>query len=74
MNILGLMSGSSLDGLDMALCSISGDEYNEDISCRVLKAESSEFPKKILDKLMKVKELSSKELIKFDAEFDGVIN
>ena len=67
------MSGSSLDGLDMALCSFSGLDSSDKLTFELLKTESSNFPQPILQKLKTVKELSAKELIKFDAEFGSFL-
>lgn len=33
-NIIGLMSGTSLDGLDIALCAISGSGWSTSVECR----------------------------------------
>jgi anhydro-N-acetylmuramic acid kinase len=40
--IIGIMSGSSLDGLDMALCRF--EEKNETITWDILNAQTIPFP------------------------------
>lgn len=68
MNILGLMSGSSLDGLDMALCSF---EKREDsfYSYTVLHTSEVAFPDHISKKLSQATSMTGKDLFTLDAEF-----
>ncbi len=41
MKILGIMSGSSLDGIDMALCEFSGQ--GQDLYWKIQKAETIDY-------------------------------
>ncbi|MCF2855848.1 anhydro-N-acetylmuramic acid kinase [Pseudoalteromonas sp. SMS1] len=50
--ILGLMSGTSLDGLDLALCKISGSGKNT--RCEVLKFNTIAYQQDCKDKIMSV--------------------
>ncbi|WP_235297848.1 anhydro-N-acetylmuramic acid kinase [Portibacter marinus] len=68
MNILGLMSGSSLDGLDMALTAFSESSQGV-ISFDLLKSKAVEFPKNLHDRLKHVVRLTSYELFKLEADF-----
>ncbi|GLR16857.1 anhydro-N-acetylmuramic acid kinase [Portibacter lacus] len=67
MNILGLMSGSSLDGLDMALCTFGMSE-NQEIDYKILSVDKVDFPESILGRLKSATKLSSLELQKLDAD------
>jgi len=67
MKILGTISGSSLDGLDLALCDFS--IKNDQIEWSLLKAETLEFSAEILDRLKRATNMSAKELFHLDADF-----
>lgn len=67
MNILGLMSGSSLDGLDMALCSFKGDPDGSDFEFSVLKTHQVDFPHKLISDLREAPNYYPKKLLALDA-------
>ncbi len=73
MNILGLMSGSSLDGLDMALCSFESLPSKPDFSHTVLETKKVSFSDPILEQLKVSTLLSAKELLAFHSEFGAFI-
>ncbi len=66
MEILGLMSGTSLDGLDIAHVSF---EFQDDkIEFELLHYQTVSYPNALLDKLHRVTDLSAEELQLFDKE------
>ncbi|MFD1552451.1 anhydro-N-acetylmuramic acid kinase [Putridiphycobacter roseus] len=66
MNILGLMSGTSLDGLDLCLVKfeVSDDQYNFSI----LESETIPYPNLLAENLKKAVDLSSEDLLRLDVE------
>ncbi|MEJ2004549.1 MAG: anhydro-N-acetylmuramic acid kinase [Cyclobacteriaceae bacterium] len=62
--VLGLMSGTSLDGLDMALCRFpdSMDSYE------LIKAETLTYTEELQNRLGRSVELTSEELFRLDAD------
>ena len=64
---IGLMSGTSLDGLDIAYCLFEENEgvwkYNIEAACCV------DFPSEIISKLKTAPSLNSEKLIKLDIDF-----
>ena len=69
--IIGIMSGSSLDGLDMALCRF--EEKRGIMDWNILKAQTIPFPPDLLQSLIKATSLSGFELMELDAEFGKYI-
>ena len=69
--IIGIMSGSSLDGLDMALCRF--EEKNETISWDILKAQTIPFPEHLLNALNKAPSMSGFDLMQLDADLGKFI-
>jgi anhydro-N-acetylmuramic acid kinase len=65
--ILGIMSGSSLDGLDLALCRFSG--LNDDFSWQLEKTAFRKFPDKWIEKLRRLPIASAQELAQADFDF-----
>jgi anhydro-N-acetylmuramic acid kinase len=69
--IIGIMSGSSLDGLSMSLCQF--DEGHEVISWKILEVQTVSFPEQIGLALKSAPNLSGFELMKLDAAFGKFI-
>jgi anhydro-N-acetylmuramic acid kinase len=67
LNILGIMSGSSIDGLDLAFCNFSRTNSNWNYS--IQKAITLPYPKEIRRYLDKAIYLNSKELFIFDHQY-----
>ncbi len=64
MNILGCMSGSSLDGLDMALCSFHSESEYE-----LLKSATIAYSDEWVDRLEKIQHLTHAECCLLEAEY-----
>ena len=69
--VIGLMSGTSLDGLDIAYCLFSYD--NGKWSYSIEKAETIEYSKEVKDKLLKAENTTSQEFAKTDKDFGHFI-
>jgi anhydro-N-acetylmuramic acid kinase len=69
--IIGIMSGSSLDGLDMALCCF--DEVNGKFVWDIMKAQTISFPEPIILTLKDAPNTSGFDLMKLDADFGKYI-
>ena len=54
------MSGSSLDGIDLALCEFKQD--NNQISWEILKAETVEYSKEWVDRLKTISKITAREI------------
>lgn len=65
--VLGLMSGTSLDGLDVASCSFKETKSGWDYS--IDKAITVKYPSAWIQKLSKAHLLSGEELLTLDAEY-----
>ena len=57
-DVIGLMSGTSLDGLD--ICCVSFD-YDGKWNYRIVKAESEEYPDSLRDRLASAQDMSARE-------------
>ena len=64
--IIGLMSGTSLDGLD--ICAICFEFVNSEWSFNILNSETIKYPERLKDKLKNTVNLSAIDLLKFDIE------
>lgn len=68
MMILGLISGSSLDGLDMAICQFDG-LTKDTLKWQVRHARTVEFPIDLVDQLRNATSLSAQDLLKLEVDF-----
>jgi len=68
---LGVMSGSSLDGLDLALCAL--EEKRGRWSHAIAKARTVPYPDPLRDRLLKVMHGSALELAQLDADLGSFI-
>lgn len=67
MNVLGLMSGTSVDSIDLALVSITGT--TEDLRITLLESKSEDFPPQLQEQILAVgqgKPLSVEQLAQLD--------
>jgi anhydro-N-acetylmuramic acid kinase len=67
LSIIGLMSGSSLDGLDMALCSF--DKKGAKFIGAIKNAITVPFPKTLRERLSKASSLDAQALAQLDYDF-----
>jgi len=66
--ILGLISGSSLDGLDITLCDFS-DDPKQNMKWSLTKASTVEFGGDLKIRLREATHLSSRDLMKLEVQF-----
>ncbi|MEA2042052.1 MAG: anhydro-N-acetylmuramic acid kinase [Bacteroidota bacterium] len=71
MKILGVMSGTSLDGLDLALTEFSGD--GSFINYKILKSHTVPYDEQMRNKLSKAGTLTGYELVKLHNEYGTFI-
>ncbi len=71
MNILGIMSGTSLDGLDLAVCSF--EEKSGFWSFKILYSETVRYERDWIKKLSAAPYLSGKDLLLLDREYGQFI-
>ncbi|MDD4529159.1 MAG: anhydro-N-acetylmuramic acid kinase, partial [Bacteroidales bacterium] len=69
--VIGLMSGTSLDGLDIAYCLFSIE--NGRWSYSIEKAETIEYSSELKNKLIEAENTTSLEFAKIDKEFGHFI-
>jgi anhydro-N-acetylmuramic acid kinase len=67
LKILGIMSGTSLDGADLALCHFS--YKNNKFDYRLIRAETVAYPQIIKEELKNSMEISSGDLLKLDHSY-----
>ena len=66
-NVIGMMSGTSLDGLDLAHCEFT---YSNDTWGFVInKSKTLKYPKQWKDKLANAHHLNAEDLVALDVEF-----
>lgn len=67
--IIGLMSGSSLDGLDIACCRFERSEAGEPFRWELLETDCFPFPETLLKKLERCREMTALELTETEQHF-----
>lgn len=65
--IIGLMSGSSMDGLDLAYCFLDGPA--DRISWDIIKAETIQYPLPLVDRLKSWRKCTAEEYIVLEKDF-----
>ncbi|MDG2450706.1 MAG: anhydro-N-acetylmuramic acid kinase [Saprospiraceae bacterium] len=68
LTICGVMSGSSMDGLDMAICSFDQNQ-NGSVTWEIKKASTSEFPEQLITDLLSCYESSSSFIFSVEQRF-----
>ncbi len=71
--ILGLMSGSSLDGLDIAHCQFTVSDEDEMISWKILQAETIPYSEDWIERLQQLPSASALELASTDAAYGTLL-
>lgn len=66
LSIIGIMSGSSMDGLDIALCQFSFDSNNQNIRYQILQSYTQTYPDNIITILKKIRFVSAQEFFEYD--------
>lgn len=72
-NYVGVMSGSSLDGLDLALVQFILDPQDDILSWEILRAETIPFTKDWESRLTQFKGLTTLDYLKLESEFSQFI-
>jgi len=70
MNILGLISGSSLDGLDVALCKIEG-QSPDDIDWDMSFGTTISFDDSLTHRLAAATSMSARDLLRLEVDFSN---
>ncbi|MEO5788285.1 anhydro-N-acetylmuramic acid kinase, partial [Gelidibacter sp.] len=69
-NVIGVMSGTSLDGLDIAHCTFTCSEGWE---FKILEAETCPYPSDWVEKLRNLVTFTKLELVQLDEEYTSFI-
>ena len=69
--ILGLMSGSSLDGLDLALCRFSG--FGESPEWQIIRAETIPYSPEWRERLRLLPQANAREFVQADHDFGHLL-
>ena len=64
--VIGVMSGTSLDGLDLCQCVFNKKDLSD---FKILNSVTYEYPKKILNKLKDIFKKNSSEIDEIDVEY-----
>ncbi len=71
LNLAGVMSGSSMDGMDVALCQFY--QRKRQIHYKILKAETFSYSKQILEILQNIRQTSAKQFFEYDVIYGKFI-
>lgn len=69
--IVGVMSGSSLDGIDLALCTFSG--FDKKFKWSIDRAETVAYDKDWINRLKRVPNMQAREFVQTDYDFGYLI-
>ena len=72
LNIIGLMSGTSLDGLDIVYVEFIFDTVNDIKNFKIIQSESYNYSNQFINKLKKSTELNLVEFLKLDKKIGQV--
>lgn len=72
-HIIGLMSGSSLDGLDIAHCQFSVNEAHEILSWEILQADTMPYSEQWQERLRNLPTVNALELAQADVAYGALI-
>ncbi|MDP4281815.1 MAG: anhydro-N-acetylmuramic acid kinase [Bacteroidota bacterium] len=68
-HVIGLMSGTSLDGLDIASCKFRFEDLTRKWSFRIYEAETVSYPEEWTNRLASVEKSSAEDLARTDVEY-----